>query len=240
MAARPTPACVNGCSDCAANAARTLLPPATSCGWLLGWTSTWHRPSRASPMMPRPVARSCWASSISTIGPSWRRGSGSRARAGANSATRRWPPQRRGASRTARSRAAWSMRTRLADGDPLSEHALRRLMRLHYLRGDCSAAIAAFERFEQRLKDELGIAPVGRDDRTAGDDRTRLRRAACASGRRSGQPAAPAAAGRSRAASSPPWRGRGRRSAPSCWRARPASARPACCRSSRRAPSRSS
>ena len=45
---------------------------------------------------------------------------------------------------------------RLADSDPLSEHAQRRLMRLHYLRGDCSAAIAAFERFEQRLKDELG------------------------------------------------------------------------------------
>ena len=48
---------------------------------------------------------------------------------------------------------------RLADSDPLSEHAQRRLMRLHYLRGDCSAAIAAFERFEQRLKDELGLRP---------------------------------------------------------------------------------
>lgn len=48
---------------------------------------------------------------------------------------------------------------RLIDSDPLSEHALRRAMRLHYLRGDCSAAIAAFERFEQRLKDELGARP---------------------------------------------------------------------------------
>ena len=48
---------------------------------------------------------------------------------------------------------------RLADSDPLSEHAQRRLMRLHYLRGDCSAAVAAFERFEQRLKDELGSRP---------------------------------------------------------------------------------
>ncbi len=32
-------------------------------------------------------------------------------------------------------------------------------MRLHYLRGDCSAAIASFEQFEQRLKDELGARP---------------------------------------------------------------------------------
>jgi len=43
--------------------------------------------------------------------------------------------------------------------DPLAEHAQRRLMRLHYLRGDRASAIAAFERFEQRLKDELGARP---------------------------------------------------------------------------------
>ena len=48
---------------------------------------------------------------------------------------------------------------RLAASEPLSEHAQRRLMRLHYLRGDASAAIAAFERFEARLKDELGARP---------------------------------------------------------------------------------
>ncbi|HEX7441320.1 MAG TPA: BTAD domain-containing putative transcriptional regulator [Caldimonas sp.] len=48
---------------------------------------------------------------------------------------------------------------RLIDSDPLSEHAQRRCMRLHYLRGDCSAAIASFERFERRLKDELGTRP---------------------------------------------------------------------------------
>ncbi len=48
---------------------------------------------------------------------------------------------------------------RLVDNDPLSEHAQRRLMRLHYLRRDCSAAIASFERFESRLKDELGARP---------------------------------------------------------------------------------
>ncbi|MGZ5157154.1 MAG: ATP-binding protein [Caldimonas sp.] len=48
---------------------------------------------------------------------------------------------------------------RLAESEPLAEHAQRRLMRLHYLRGDRAAAIAVFERFEQRLKDELGTRP---------------------------------------------------------------------------------
>ncbi|MCO5124543.1 MAG: AAA family ATPase [Rhizobacter sp.] len=48
---------------------------------------------------------------------------------------------------------------RLIDTDPFAEHAHRRLMRLHYLRGDRAAAIAAFERFEQILKDELGTRP---------------------------------------------------------------------------------
>jgi DNA-binding SARP family transcriptional activator/tetratricopeptide (TPR) repeat protein len=42
---------------------------------------------------------------------------------------------------------------------PLSEHAARRLMRLHYLRGDRAAAIAVFEHFEGRLKNELGTRP---------------------------------------------------------------------------------
>ena len=48
---------------------------------------------------------------------------------------------------------------RLVDLDPLAEHGQRRLMRLHYLRGDRAAAIAAFERYEARLKDELGTRP---------------------------------------------------------------------------------
>ena len=48
---------------------------------------------------------------------------------------------------------------RLVDANPLAEHAQRRLLRLHYLRGDRAAAIAAFERYEQRLKDELGTRP---------------------------------------------------------------------------------
>jgi DNA-binding SARP family transcriptional activator len=43
--------------------------------------------------------------------------------------------------------------------EPLLEHAWRRLMRLHYLRGDRAAAVATFERCERVLHDELGLRP---------------------------------------------------------------------------------
>lgn len=55
--------------------------------------------------------------------------------------------------------AAINTAQRLLAEDALSDHALRRLMRLHYLRGDRTAAVAAFERFERHLKDELGARP---------------------------------------------------------------------------------
>lgn len=42
---------------------------------------------------------------------------------------------------------------------PLREHAWRHQMRLHYLRGDRSSAIQAFERFESVLRDETGARP---------------------------------------------------------------------------------
>lgn len=48
---------------------------------------------------------------------------------------------------------------RLVADDPLAEHAHRRLMRLHYLRGDRSAALAAFERCRTLLERELRVAP---------------------------------------------------------------------------------
>jgi DNA-binding SARP family transcriptional activator/predicted ATPase len=44
--------------------------------------------------------------------------------------------------------------------DPLSEEAARRVMRLHYLRGDRSSALQAFERFKTSIERELGIAPM--------------------------------------------------------------------------------
>lgn len=44
--------------------------------------------------------------------------------------------------------------------EPLQEHAHRQLIRLHYLRGDRAAAIAAFERCERCLKDEFGVRPA--------------------------------------------------------------------------------
>jgi DNA-binding SARP family transcriptional activator/tetratricopeptide (TPR) repeat protein len=43
--------------------------------------------------------------------------------------------------------------------DVLSEAAHRRVMRLHYLRGDRAAALLAFDRCERTLKDEVGTRP---------------------------------------------------------------------------------
>ena len=48
---------------------------------------------------------------------------------------------------------------RAAIDAPLREHAQRRVMRLHYLRGDRAAALAAFERCRRALAAELGTAP---------------------------------------------------------------------------------
>jgi len=80
---------------------------------------------------------------------------------------RRWHEQRDAALAAAAARCekdgaiakGLAYAQRLIESDPLAEHAQRRLMRLHYLRGDRAAAIAAFERFEQCLKDELGTRP---------------------------------------------------------------------------------
>jgi DNA-binding SARP family transcriptional activator len=48
---------------------------------------------------------------------------------------------------------------RLVQQEPLLEHAHRRLMRLHYLRGDRAAALAAYERCRKVLSEELDTAP---------------------------------------------------------------------------------
>jgi DNA-binding SARP family transcriptional activator len=45
--------------------------------------------------------------------------------------------------------------------EPQSEAAHRRVMRLHYLAGDRAAALLAFDRCEQLLKNEVGAAPSG-------------------------------------------------------------------------------
>ena len=55
--------------------------------------------------------------------------------------------------------AALPLAQALVDAEPLSEDAHRRLMRLHYLRGDRAAAMLAFDRLEQLLKHEVGTAP---------------------------------------------------------------------------------
>lgn len=59
--------------------------------------------------------------------------------------------------------ADWAAATALAAQrvalEPTSEHAHRRLMQLHYLRGDRAAALQAFDRLEQQLKHEVGTTP---------------------------------------------------------------------------------
>lgn len=57
--------------------------------------------------------------------------------------------------------AALPLARRLADDEALHEHAWRRLMRLHYLRGDRGAAQAAYAELAGRLQRELGSTPGG-------------------------------------------------------------------------------
>ncbi|MDE2371766.1 MAG: AAA family ATPase [Burkholderiales bacterium] len=56
--------------------------------------------------------------------------------------------------------AALALAQSLLESDPLSEPAHRRVMRLHYLRGDRAAALLAFDRCESLLKHEIGTAPA--------------------------------------------------------------------------------
>jgi DNA-binding SARP family transcriptional activator len=55
--------------------------------------------------------------------------------------------------------AALPYAQRLVAEDPLQEHAHRRLMRLHYRRGDRGAALAAYHRLADTLQQHLGSRP---------------------------------------------------------------------------------
>jgi DNA-binding SARP family transcriptional activator len=55
--------------------------------------------------------------------------------------------------------AALDLCERIIAVRPLFEHAWRRLMRLHYLRGDSVAAVHSFERFEAQVCREHGLRP---------------------------------------------------------------------------------
>ncbi|MGE5338350.1 MAG: AAA family ATPase, partial [Gemmatimonadota bacterium] len=85
----------------------------------------------------------------------------------AQAARDRWHAQRADAIAAAASRCeqagelarALAYAQRLLAEQPQAEHAHRRLMRLHYLRGDRAAALAAFERCRDWLKRELGASP---------------------------------------------------------------------------------
>ncbi|HMW23666.1 MAG TPA: AAA family ATPase, partial [Burkholderiaceae bacterium] len=80
---------------------------------------------------------------------------------------RRWAQRRADAlarladAAEAREQIATALRwaERLAADEPLQEHASRRLMRLHYRRGDRSAAVAAYEQLKDALDHALGETP---------------------------------------------------------------------------------
>ena len=55
--------------------------------------------------------------------------------------------------------AALPLALQLLQAEPLSEDAHRRVMRLHYLRGDRAAAMLAFDHCEHTLKHEVGARP---------------------------------------------------------------------------------
>ena len=155
-ASRPTPACASACSACAATPAWRWSAAAPRCSLAPGLDPTWPRRSRRIRVDEHAGATSCSATSTSTTFPSSPSGCGAE--------RRKWREQRDAALAAAAAACEQSgaiarglvYAQRLVESDPLAEHAQRRLMRLHYLRGDRAAAIAAFERFEQRLKDELG------------------------------------------------------------------------------------
>ncbi len=56
--------------------------------------------------------------------------------------------------------AAIELCQRIVGSAPWHEHSWRRLMRLHYLRGDRTAAVATFHRFEQDVCAEQGCRPA--------------------------------------------------------------------------------
>lgn len=64
--------------------------------------------------------------------------------------------------------AALAYAERLVQEQPLAEHAHRRLVRLHHLRGDSAAALAAYDRCVQCLRQELGVAPAPETEALAG------------------------------------------------------------------------
>lgn len=92
-------------------------------------------------------------------------------------ARERWRAQRRDALAALASRleeagriaAALDVAQRLVDEEPLHEHGVRRLMRLHQRRGDRSAALAAYERLRERLDATLGETPSRETQELASD-----------------------------------------------------------------------
>ncbi|HKX93279.1 MAG TPA: bacterial transcriptional activator domain-containing protein, partial [Methylibium sp.] len=93
----------------------------------------------------------------------------------ASNAREQWRTRRRDAlaaiaiehERADRVAAALPYAERLVREEPLAEHAARLLMRLHYRRGDRSAALAAYERLRAALDEQLGETPAGETQQLA-------------------------------------------------------------------------
>jgi DNA-binding SARP family transcriptional activator len=94
--------------------------------------------------------------------------------------------------------AALPYAQRLVAEDPLQEHAHRRLMRLHYRRGDRGAALAAYRRMATTLRQQLGSLPDAQTEALA-----RLIESTAALSPAAPLPLAPASAGAPRAPSAP-------------------------------------
>ena len=71
----------------------------------------------------------------------------------------RWAAQADAAERARDYDTALAWAQRLQAQESASEVAHRRVMRLHYLRGDRAAALLAFDECERQLKDEVGARP---------------------------------------------------------------------------------
>ena len=146
------------------------------------------RPRRAA---TRPPPAACCRAWTRPTPAGWPTGWREAARSGAATARLRALAERidRGSKPTGRLAAALAAAEQLVDADPTSEHGHRRLMRLHYLRGDRAAALAAFDRCCDALQRILGVAPDAETEALrarveAGTRRTRAAPAATVAGQR--------------------------------------------------------
>ena len=104
----------------------------------------------------RRTARHAQLSTIATTSPT---GSPSRANNGRSRDATRWPRSHRVSNPRGRSHSALRYAERLVADDPLLEHAHRRVMRLHYLRGDRAGGVDGVRALSRCAERELDAKP---------------------------------------------------------------------------------